>query len=130
MESREARIVMAHLYIVRGLPGSGKSTFAKNMGIPHYESDQFRFKDGEYVFDPTDHSCHDKCFHEVVRSLKDGFDTVVSNTFTRLWEFQRYLDLPYPHTVITIEGNHGNIHNVPEEVIQRMRDRWENYTGT
>jgi predicted kinase len=35
---------MTHLYIVRGLPGSGKSTFAKTLQIPHFESDQYRYK--------------------------------------------------------------------------------------
>ena len=29
------------LYIVRGIPGSGKSTFAKSLGGTHFETDMF-----------------------------------------------------------------------------------------
>ena len=39
------------LYIVRGIPGSGKSTFAKSLGGTHFEADMFFMKDGEYKFD-------------------------------------------------------------------------------
>ena len=42
------------LYIVRGIPGSGKSTFAKTLGGQHYESDMFFINEnGEYNFDVT-----------------------------------------------------------------------------
>ena len=45
---------MKKLILLRGLPGSGKSTFAKsisNESTGHIESDMFFVKDGEYKFD-------------------------------------------------------------------------------
>ncbi len=42
------------LYIVRGIPGSGKSTFAKTLGGQHYEADMFFIdENGVYNFDFT-----------------------------------------------------------------------------
>lgn len=37
----------------------------------------------------------------------------------------------YEHTffVMTCEGNYGNVHGVPPETIQKMKDRWEKYDG-
>ena len=41
------------LILVRGIPGSGKSTFAKSLGGTHFETDKFFMVDGEYKFDGT-----------------------------------------------------------------------------
>jgi Fe2+ or Zn2+ uptake regulation protein len=46
---------------------------------------------------------------------------------------QPYIDYCKEHdhdfTVITCEGTYGNVHGVPDEVIERMKKRWENYYG-
>ena len=46
------------LYIVRGVPGSGKSTYAKSlmagkMSASHWETDMWFMDDKVYKFDPT-----------------------------------------------------------------------------
>ncbi len=44
------------LYIVRGIPGSGKSTFAKQLVGADFlvcEADKYFMVDGEYKFDAT-----------------------------------------------------------------------------
>jgi predicted kinase len=56
---------------------------------------------------------------------------VVSNTFTQEWEMQSYIDLAkkygYQVTTLIVENRHGNsnVHNVPAETLDRMRQRFE-----
>ena len=59
---------MNKLYIVRGLPGAGKSTFAKKLlqegkVQQHLEADEFMTNEnGDYKFDPTIlQKCHQQC---------------------------------------------------------------------
>ncbi len=55
----------------------------------------------------------------------------VANTFTQEWEMQPYIDMAkeYGFTVFTIivENRHDgtNVHNVPDEVIDKMKERFE-----
>lgn len=129
---------MKNLYIVRGLPGSGKSTFAKSLGGTHFEADMFFMKDGEYKFDMTKiKDAHNWCQNSVNSAMilnnTAGLNEtiVVSNTFTQEWEMKPYIELAeqYDYRVfsIVVENRHGGIneHNVPEEVLTKMRDRFE-----
>jgi hypothetical protein len=121
-------------YIVRGLPGSGKSTFAKSLGGVHYEADMFFMdENSEYKFDGSKLSdAHNWCRHKVMDAMKDGEPiVVVSNTFTREWEMEPYIllgkELGYKIFVAIVENHHGgkNTHGVPENTIEIMRDRFE-----
>lgn len=121
---------MSHLIIIRGLPGSGKSTLARKFhGYLHAESDMWMCdNDGKYRFDPKRlKDCHEKCQKTVRHWLDNGNDVVVSNTFSRIWEMQPYLDMPYEKTVIECQGRFENVHGVPDHTIETMRNRWENY---
>lgn len=122
-----------NLYIVRGIPGSGKSTFAKSLGGSHFESDMFFMKDGEYVFDGTLlKKAHEWCRESVEYEMaKAEPKVVVSNTFTQEWEMQPYFDLAvkygYRAFSVIVENRHGgsNVHTVPEDVIYKMKQRFE-----
>jgi predicted kinase len=129
---------MKTLYIVRGMPGSGKSTFAKSIGGIHIEADQFFMINGEYNFDITKIKlAHKYCQNQTEAWMKtDGVQVnndkiVVSNTFTQEWEMKPYFELAekYGYIVFTVivENRHGrkNIHDVPEDKIQQMKDRFE-----
>jgi Mor family transcriptional regulator len=54
----------------------------------------------------------------------------VANTFTQEWEMESYFELAkkYNYTVFTIiiENRHNgkNVHNVPEDKIQQMKNRF------
>jgi len=126
------------LYLVRGLPGSGKSTFAKMLvgdkDYCHKEADMyFVDHEGNYKFRPAKiKDAHAWCQEEVDFLMRlEHSPVVVSNTFTQEWEMQPYIDLAkkYGYTVFTIivENRHGgtNTHDVPEETLTRMRDRFE-----
>lgn len=125
---------MNKLYIIRGLPGSGKSTLAKQLaGQCFAEADMyFVDEDGEYYFDPTKlRMAHEWCQNEVRYLLKVNAPVVaVSNTFTQKWEYEPYVKMAkafgYEVFIIVCQNDFGNIHNVPEEAIARMRARWEN----
>ena len=123
---------MRHLILIRGLPGSGKSTLAKQIkhacGYFHIEADMFWIGvDGSYNFDITRlEEAHQWCQCHARDTLKYQ-DVVVSNTFTRIREMQPYLDMTNNVTVLTCTASFGSIHNVPHDVLIKMRDRWEAY---
>lgn len=120
------------LILIRGLPGSGKSTLAKSLypSMIHLEADQYFVTSEGYKFDPSQISAaHKWCINETRNSLIAKKSVVVSNTFTRKWEMQPYLDmarvLNIPTYVMVATGNYQNIHNVSQKVIDNMRARWE-----
>jgi len=122
------------LYIVRGIPGSGKSTFAKTFKtVEHYEADMFFMRGNGYEFDATKlKAAHEWCQDMVFMSMKRNEPTiVVSNTFTQEWEMKPYLEMAKTHEYkvfsIIVENRHGgtNQHEVPEEVLTKMHERFE-----
>ena len=141
---------MIRLILIRGLPGSGKSTMAKkllNDGVVdrHYEADMWlclhSFYDGnefigfearncDYHWTPErSKAAHKRCIETTARSLRHGLSVAVSNTFTQQWEMQPYLDAAKEFgatvEIITATGNFGSVHGVPDAAIEAMRNRWE-----
>jgi predicted kinase len=131
---------MKNLYLLRGIPGAGKSTLAKQLGDSHFETDTFFMVEGEYKFDPTKlRKAHEWCQSQIelaminnhVTAGLDNSDIVVSNTFTQAWEMDAYYELAnqYGYRVfsIIVENRHGGVnqHNVPEDKLQMMKERFE-----
>jgi adenylate kinase family enzyme len=123
---------------VRGVPGSGKSTFAKSLGGTHFETDKFFMVDGEYKFDGTKikeaHKwCQDSVNTAMLLNHTAGLNSiiVVSNTFTQEWEMEPYFQMAnyfdYKVFSIVVENRHGGInqHGVPEDKIEQMKNRFE-----
>lgn len=117
------------LILVRGLPGSGKSTIAKQLDGIHLEADQYFMIDGEYQFDVYKlRQAHEWCQSETRLHLRRGFDVVVSNTFTTIKELRPYFEIAQEFgivpNVIVAQGDFGSVHAVPEETLARMRARF------
>lgn len=132
------------LYLVRGIPGSGKSTFAEQIvgaDFLVFEADKYFINqdNGKYEFDISKiKDAHKWCQNLVENCMKDSLvndqfyrEIAVSNTFTQEWEMEPYMVLAkkYGYTVFTIivENRHGGVnqHDVPDEVLTKMRERFE-----
>ena len=128
------------LILVRGLPGSGKSTFANvilqqpnnNPQEVLSADDFFVNNEGVYVFDSSKiKEAHNYCqFRCSERMRQQKVRIVVANTFTQEWEMDAYNQLAkefgYMVFTVIVENRHGgeNQHGVPAEAIQRMKDRF------
>lgn len=119
------------LYLIRGIPGSGKSTFAKTLGLNHhFEADMYFIRNGEYLFDGSQiKRAHEWCQNSTREAMKTREDIVVSNTFTTRKELAPYIAMAeenfYEVIETIMEGNYGSIHNVPESVMIAMKNRFE-----
>ena len=123
---------MKTLYIVRGLPGSGKSSLAKKLTEVVYSADDFfTNKKGEYNFNAKLlGKAHEWCWGKVRDAMFIGANAVaVANTFTQAWEAEKYYQIAeeYGYSVFVIEcqNDFGNVHDVPQESIDAMKERWE-----
>lgn len=107
------------LIIIRGLPGSGKTTLANafieslkaNNTVKHFENDNYFIgSDGVYRFDKSKlHDAHLATFHHFCAEMKDAlkrfgivpgtkpFVFIVSNTFTQRWEASPYIMYAQAH---------------------------------
>ncbi len=134
---------MAKIYIMRGLPGAGKSTWAReNHPDAHICSADSYFvdNDGIYRFNGSLISeAHASClrgFAETLVSIKRDMEScpeviIVDNTGIRAWEISPYYNLAeaYGHNVTIVhiscdtETAHSrNIHGVPLERVEKMSD--------
>ncbi|MGR5409104.1 ATP-binding protein [Vibrio sp. PNB22_3_1] len=125
----------AQLILIRGLPGSGKTTLARQLSLrlnaKHFEADMyFENEQGEYLFDGTKlREAHEWCFQQTKKWLNKHKTVVVSNTFVRHWEMRPYIEFCEQKGVVVeirvCRGEFASVHNVPEETIENMRRRWQ-----
>lgn len=123
------------LILMRGLPGSGKTTIGSLFNNNNLLSADDFFTDelGNYNFDATKlKEAHSNCQLRCSILMKNSSPKIIiANTFTQEWEMKPYMDLAehynYRVHTIVVENRHGNknIHNVPDETLTKMKDRFE-----
>ena len=124
---------MKNLYLVRGLPGAGKSTIANALGNVVLAADMFHTdENGVYNYDTSKaREAHEWCRNETQRAMTHEVTIAVANTFVRDSEIQPYIDLAkiygYRVHTIVVENRHGseNVHGVTPDIIGRMREAFE-----
>ena len=119
------------LYAFRGLPGSGKTSFAKSLNLKFFEADQYfeKFNDSKYDFKLLK-KAHQYCYQSVKEELENGRSVIVSNTMTSEEEVLEYYSLAKELNVkfvsVILENRHNgeSIHNVPISSIEKMKKRF------
>ena len=139
---------MNEMIIIRGIPGSGKSSIAEEYASKGYAvlstDDYFTDANGLYVFDGSKISIAHAWNRGRARLLLSAgiLNIVIDNTNTQAWEYSTYIDLAKTHKydvkiirVIAVnkDGDEiqranfysaNNRHNVPLDVITKMIARF------
>lgn len=126
------------LILLRGLPGSGKTTLAKvlseNNMYPVFSVDDFFTNEltGEYIFNFKDnHLAYKQCEELTKDAMQQQIPKIfVHNTFTMDWELEPFFKLAsqfnYMLFVVTVENYHHqkNTHEVSDEQLQKMAEKY------
>ena len=137
------------LYIIRGLPGSGKSTLGEKLGDSYMDfhpkfggpkthsyaaDDWFYDEKGKYNFKPEElPQAHEECQARVRGCMMSSIGNIaVCNTFSQQWEAEPYIRMAEQHeytcVILECQSQFGNVHDVPMQTIREMKERWEPLT--
>jgi predicted kinase len=124
-------LVKPKLLLLRGAPGSGKTTLAYTI-FSKWEiisaDDYFVQPDGSFKFDSVLLSdAHDDCFDRTNKALSEGKDVVVDNCFRTMKELNRYnvfmsiADI----RVYRVVSQFNSDHKTSQRVMQKHLDNYE-----
>lgn len=131
------------LVILRGLPGSGKTTLAHELsaGVGKvFSTDDYFVEDGYYIF--KNGKCKEAHLWNQQRTeeaMKSGTPyLIIDNTNARRWEAKPYVELgvKYGYEIEFLEPKtdwsfdvdtlvEKSVHSVPKRHIERMKKVWE-----
>lgn len=128
------------VYLIRGIPGSGKTTHAKR--VLHsdivIEDDDFFTRNGVYKFIeaklPEAQAFALKRFSLAIADRNNRDKTIsVCNTFSRRREIAPYIEAckkaGVEFSVIRMDGTFENVHDIPEYKVHNMSKSIENVDG-
>ena len=96
MVKRERVSIMPKLTIVCGLPGAGKTEYARKLGCLLIEpGDNACYIDGEFKYDRTQSLVGHKHFPKVVRSIMEnvGCDIAIVGVFCSMYPVESYKEI-------------------------------------
>ncbi len=144
-----------HVFLLRGIAGSGKTSWIKKCEKDFYlegqlwvicSADHYHMKDGVYCYDPKNTGlAHDECLRRYLEALQQNkahtlFCDNTNTTLLELAPYYRLAEIHHAHVTIIqvmcdpIKAMHRNIHLVPPAVIwkmhqnilsERIPDRWK-----
>lgn len=123
------------LTIIRGIPGSGKSTYAhKNFQCLILENDMFQIIDGKYCWSAEGTKNAISMVRRLAEiALMNGSDVCIANTFVKRRFIEGFKQLAIKFNadfeVIRCTGNFKNVHDVPEAVFNSMKSNFEDWDG-
>ncbi len=127
------------LIILRGLPGSGKSTIAQSISeenkYPVFSIDDY-FTDPytkEYAFDfSKNHLAYKQCELNTEKAMQEKCSKIIlHNTFTINWEIEPYFALAKKYSymvfILTVEKYHNseNLHGISEDQLKKMAEKYK-----
>lgn len=127
---------MQTLYLIRGIPGAGKTTFAKALreqGLVDYvfEADHYFYDGTSYRFKAENLGrAHEVCQFNTRSALERGRNVAVSNTSVSEWEVGIYetmaIEFGAKFVSIIIENRHGklSLHDVPDTKVEQMKKKF------
>lgn len=127
------------IILIRGLPGSCKSTLAaslvneaeaRGVHISHYENDMYHYIDGVYRFDPDRQwDAVQWCKERTLEDILLGKTVIVSNVFGSLRTYNQYVNLAnclgINRTTLHCVSQRGTVHDVPKHVMESMAKSFE-----
>lgn len=122
------------LYIIRGLPGAGKSTIGAALcgELSVVSADDYFMNDNyEYLFDASKlGEAHKYCLNTIKELMrKNNTPIAVANTFIKKEHMQPYYEAAnrYGYNVIEliVKSTFKSVHGVPNRIIEKMSREFE-----
>ncbi len=142
-------LVTKRLYLMQGIPGSGKShladqltrVFKDTVTFKYLSTDQWRYANGKYEYDPeTNKQFHTDCQKACVLAMQEHKEVIiVDNTNITQWQADPYIALAriynyqvqiirvecHPEMAVDRQEKRPEERRVPAEVIRSMYEQME-----
>ena len=131
-------------FVLRGLPGSGKTTLAKKLAEKYnakiFSTDDLFTINGKYCFRPEHlKEYHELTFNKAIHAMNEGHNVILDNTNIKKSHYLLYVANACRRGYIVCVKTVGrpkdpeswsvyydrNVHNVPYSSIRRMGEQFE-----
>lgn len=121
------------LYLVRGLPGSGKSTYARTKlgDILTLETDMFNTVGGVYDWSNEKQKeaiCNINTIRDIVMNKQYKMDLCIVGVYAGIKGMQEHIESAFLHgydvVIIHMTGDYGNVHSVPADALEHFKNNF------